>query len=173
VRRSILALALVAVVALAGCSTLTGGQPADEQETTIPDEQAEVANDDPGATDVNQTLRIEVDETIAGAEWTAIGTSYPREQFTVDAAQHEEIVLGVDTDGDGQLDRSFNETHISGVNNNAYSFDVTLDTGYTLQEGDVVVVGYPAVDNPSEPGEYQVEVRLNDGQSSTGTITIG
>lgn len=171
-RRSTLALVLVAVVALAGCSTLTGGSPADEQGTAVPNEQAEVADDDPGSTDVNQTLRIEVDETTAGAEWTEIGTSYPRDRFTVDAAKHDEIVLGVDTDGDGQLDRRFNETHISGVNNNAYSFDVTLDTGYALQEGDVVVVGYPAVDNPSEPGEYQIEVRLNDGQSSTGTVAI-
>jgi hypothetical protein len=61
---------------------------------------------------------------------------------------------------------------VSGVNNNEYSFDVTLDTDYTLQEGDVVVVRYPAVDNPAEPGDYEVELRLNDGRTETVTVTI-
>lgn len=160
------------MVALAGCSALDGGQ-GDDGQTTVPDDAVSVEEDAPGATDVTQTLRLTVDSTTAGTEWTAIGGTYPREQFTVDAAQHEEIVLGVDTDGDGALDHRFNETQISGVNNNEFSFDVTLDTGYTLQEGDVVAVGYPAVDNPAEPGDYDVEVRLNDQQSATGTVTIG
>jgi len=55
----------------------------------------------------------------------------------------------------GGRDRRFDESHVSGVNNNAYSFDVTLDMDDTLEEGDVVVVRYPAVDNPDEPGEYR------------------
>ncbi|WP_245852995.1 hypothetical protein [Natrinema ejinorense] len=41
--------------------------------------------------------------------------TYPRENFTVDSAQHGEIVLGVDTNGDGSVDRTLNETHVSGV----------------------------------------------------------
>lgn len=56
VRRSTLVLVLVAVVALAGCSTLTGGSPADEQATAVPNEQAEVANDDPGEYQVEVRL---------------------------------------------------------------------------------------------------------------------
>jgi hypothetical protein len=172
VKRIAIVVVLATMVILAGCSAFTGGQSDDGQTTTVTDENVVVADDDPDATGVNQTLRITVDETTAGSEWTAIGATYPRDRFAVDSAQHEAIVLGVDTDGDGELDRRFNETHVSGVNNNEFSFDVTLDTGYTLQEGDVVVVGYPAVDNPSEAGEYEVEIRLNDRQRTTGTVTI-
>lgn len=162
------------MVALAGCSAVPGGGSGngDGDETPVPDEGVDVANDDPEATDVNQTLRIAVDESTAGSELAEIGATYPRDRFAVDAAQHDSIVIGIDQDGDGELDREFDETHVSGVNNNEYSFDVTLDTDYTLQEGDVVVVRYPAVDNPAEPGDYEVEIRLNDGQTETVTVTI-
>jgi hypothetical protein len=61
---------------------------------------------------------------------------------------------------------------ISGANNNDFSFTIELDTGYTLVEGDTVLVEYPAVDNPSEPGEYEVEVSVNEVQTATATITI-
>ncbi|GAB6862399.1 hypothetical protein ACFR97_10715 [Haloplanus litoreus] len=159
---------------LAGCSAFGGGGSGAGAETgtAVPDEQVAVGNEAAGATDVNQTLRITVDETTAGSEWAEIGATYPRDRFVVDSATHEAITLGVDTDGDGEIDRRFNETHVSGVNNNEFSFDVTLDTGYTLQEGDVIVVGYPAVDNPDDPGEYEVEIRLNGEQTVTGTVTV-
>jgi hypothetical protein len=160
-----LVIAVVAMVAFSGCAALNGGSKG------APDDVA-VENDDPGATNVNQTLRIEVDETTADSELTAIGASYPRENFTVDAAQHDQIEIGVDTDGDGELEAELNEMHISGVNNNEYSFDVTLDTGYRLQEGDTVVVSYPAVDNPSEAGDYEVGIRLNERQQASDTVRI-
>lgn len=170
-KRSVLAVVLAVLVTLSGCAALTGSQ-SDEQETTVPDEQVAVADNESGATNVSQTLRIAVNETTAGTELTEVGATYPRDRFAVDAAQHEDITLGVDTDGDGELDRRFNETHVSGVNNNEYSFDIALDTEYTLQEGDVVVVGYPSVDNPTDTGDYEVLIRLNDQQNSTGTVTI-
>jgi len=174
VNRTLLAVVLAAMVALAGCSALTGSPDGSDADTETPasGEQVAVADDSTDATDVNQTVRLVVDETTNGSEWEAIGVTYPRENFTVDSAQHDEIELGVDTNGDGEIDREFDESHVSGVNNNAYSFDVTLDTDYTLRTGDVVVVQYPAVDNPAEPGEYEVEVRLNDRQNATGTVSI-
>jgi hypothetical protein len=165
VRRSLLVVAVVTMVAFSGCAALNGGSEG------IPDDVA-VENDDPGATNVTQTLRIDANETAADSELTAVGATYPRENFTVDAAQHDQIELGIDTDGDGELEAAFNETHISGVNNNEYSFEVTLETDYTLQAGDTVVVSYPAVDNPSEPGDYEIEIRLNDEQNATDTVTI-
>jgi len=171
VNRPLLAIALAAMIALAGCSAvLPGDQP--QGETTTAEEGVAVENSSSGATNVNQSFRIEVNESMAGAELTELGATYPRDRFTVDSAQHSEIILGVDTDDDGEIDREFNETHISGVNNNEFSFDITLDTGYTLQEGDVIVLGYPAVSNPSEPGEYDVEIRVNGEPAATGTITI-
>ncbi|GAA0194167.1 hypothetical protein [Halobaculum roseum] len=83
------------------------------------------------------------------------------------------MTFGVDTNDDGEVDREFNETAISGVNNNDYSFTLSLDTDYTLEAGDTVVVRYPAVDNPEESGEYEVAVTLNDARTITETLTIG
>jgi len=166
VNRTVLTVAVVALVALAGCSALPGSDQSDV------DSGVDIEADSTGETNVTQSVRIEVNGTTAGEELTGIGASYPRDEFTVHAAKHDQIRLGVDTDGDGESERTFNETHVSGVNNNAFSFDVTLDTGYTLESGDVVTVEYPAVDNPSEPGEYTVEGRLNDDQTVDATVTI-
>lgn len=58
------------------------------------------------------------------------------------------MTLGVDTNGDGEVDREFNESAISGVNNNDYSFTLSLDTDYTLDAGNTVVVRYPRSTTP-------------------------
>ncbi|WP_226021839.1 hypothetical protein [Halomicrobium salinisoli] len=169
--RTLLAVGVVALVALAGCAGLSGNERTGTNgsvETGI-----EMTDNTTGATNVTHWVGAEVGEETAGEELSAIGATYPREHFTVDSAKHEQIRLGVDTNGDGEPDRTFNESHVSGVNNNAYSFDVTLDTDYTLQSGDIVTVAYPAVDHPDEAGEYTVSVRLNDRQTSNQTVVVG
>ncbi|MFW5934743.1 MAG: hypothetical protein ACOCQL_02710 [Halolamina sp.] len=148
---------------------MTGG---DAPEPTVGEEPITAEDTAAGAEDVNQTLQITANESTNGTELTAVGATYPRENFTVDSAGHSEIFVGVDTDDDGEIEETFNESAISGVNNNAYSFDVTLDTDYTLESGDTVMFTYPAIDNPEEPGEYDVDVRLNDEQTSTANVTI-
>lgn len=167
--RRLLLIATVAVlVSTAGCAGLGGesSDPASDDST--------VESDDPAvnATESNQTVQIAANESVAGSQWESVDVTYPRENFTVDSAQHEDILLGVDTNDDGELEQELNETHISGVNNNAYSFTIELDTEYTFETGDQIVVEYPAVDNPAEPGEYTLEVTLNEEQTETGTITI-
>ncbi len=168
-RRTLVAVALAVLVATAGCASFGGSSDTDAEPTSgvvAPSDSA--AN----ATAVNQTIRLSVDDSTAGSEWTSLSVAYPRENFTVESAHHENVSLGVDTNDDGAPEETFNESHISGVNNNAYSFTVELDTGYTLASGDVVVVEYPAVDNPAEPGNYTVEVTLNDEQTANGTVTV-
>jgi hypothetical protein len=166
-----LAIAVVALlVGLAGCAGMPGGEAT--AEPTAGEEPITAENSSAGATDVNQTLQMTVNESTNGTELTAVGATYPRENFTVDSAQHSEIFVGVDTDDDGEVEETFEESAISGVNNNAYSFDVTLDTDYTLESGDTVVFRYTAIDNPEEPGEYTVDVRLNDEQTATANVTI-
>lgn len=160
--------AVVSLVGLSGCAGFLGGDGSDLNGNGTVDVEDTEAN----ATNVDQTLRVTVDDSTAGSDWTEIGATYPRGAFTVDTAQHENISLGVDTNGDDQVDREFNETHISGVNNNEYSFDITLDTDYTLEAGDTVMVEYPAIDNPSEAGEYEIEIRVNDQQTTNSTVTI-
>lgn len=177
-----LVLAVLAMVALSGCATLDSREPSGGSDgPELPDGPTDVggahvqaADNATAATNANYTLRAEVNESTAGSELSGIGATFPRDHFVVDGAKHGAVRVGVDTDGDGTVDRSFDESHISGVNNNAFSFDVTLDTDYTLQRGDVVVVRYPHITNPDEAGEYPIAVRLNgDRQRSTGTITVG
>ncbi len=166
--------AVVALVSLAGCSGLGGGPAGDgtADDAGADGSVVESGNATPGATGVDHTLRVTVNES-AGSEWESVAATYPRDRFSVDSVQHGDLRLGVDTDGDGALDREFDGSHVSGANNNDYSFTVGLDTDYTLEAGDVVVVEYPAVDNPGEPGEYAVEVTVNDAQTTTGNVTVG
>jgi|GEM_PF-1606582 len=174
-RRVLLAVTLALLVSIAGCSGLGGetADPSSANETQL-ENGSTLESEDPttNATDTNQSVQIEANESVAGSELESLSVTYPRENFTVDSAQHDEIVLGVDTNGDGAVDREFNETHVSGVNNNDYSATIELDTAYTLEAGDVIVAAYPSVDNPAEPGEYTVEVTLNEAQTATGTVTI-
>lgn len=173
--------AVVLAVGLAGCSAVGDVQsPGVDDAPELPDGPADVGGADvqaddnaTGATGVNYTLRVEVDDATAGSALDGVGATFPRDSFLVDGAKHEDVAVGVDTNGDGEVDETFGAEAVSGVNNNDYSFDVTLDSGYTLESGDVVVVRYPAVSNPDEPGEYPVAVRLNgDQQRATGNVTI-
>ncbi|MBZ6494230.1 hypothetical protein [Natrinema longum] len=168
-RRILLVVTLAVLVSIAGCSGFGGNtaEPSSDTGNTLESEDPAV-----NATATNQTVRIEATESVVGSEWESLSVTYPRENFTVDSAQHGEIVLGVDTNGDGSVDRTFNETHISGVNNNDYSFTIELETGYTFESGDAIVAEYPAVDNPAEAGEYTVAVTLNEAQTTNGTITV-
>jgi hypothetical protein len=163
-RRTALAGAATALAtAVAGCSS--GGNNNDDEEPM------ELADNSAGE-QTSQSLRLIVGEDLAGSEWQSVSTTYPRDRFTVQSAQHEDIGLGIDTSGDGTADEEFDASAISGVNNNDFSFTIELDTSYTLAEGDTVLVEYPAVENPSDSGEYEVEISVNEVQTATATITI-
>jgi hypothetical protein len=165
-RRTVLTGSAAALTtALAGCSL--GGDGGDGS-----DEGVDPADSSTGATS-EQTLRLTVNGDAAGSEWESVSATYPRDRFTVESAQHENIGLDIDTSGDGNADEEFGAGAISGANNNEFSFTIELDTGYTLQEGDTVIVDYPAVGNPEEAGDYEVELSINEAQTETVTLTIG
>jgi hypothetical protein len=165
-RRTALAgVATALATAAAGCSSVgNGNDDGDEQPVEV--------SDDSAGERTSQSLRLTVGEDLAGSEWQSVSATYPRDQFAVQSAQHEDIGLGVDTSGDGTADEEFDAGVISGVNNNEYSFTIELDTGYTLAAGDTVLVDYPAVENPTDPGDYDVELSVNGVQTATATITI-
>lgn len=163
-RRTALAgAATTLATALAGCSS--GGNNNDDQNPVEPD-------DNTAGERTSQSLRLTVGEDLADSEWQSVSATYPRDQFVVQSAQHDAIGLEVEASSNGNADEEFDASAISGVNNNDFSFTIELDTGYMLMEGDTLLVEYPAIDNPSEPGEYEVEMTVNDVQTATATITI-
>lgn len=175
-RRLTAAIALALLVSVAGCAgfagELGGGASGGDSTDAADGDVVSAADASPNATGVVHTLRVEANESTAGSELESVSATYPREAFEVEGAKHDAVGLGVDTDADGEVEREFDETNVSGVNNNDYSFTVELDTGYSLERGDIVVVEYPAVDNPGEPGEYEVAVALNDDRVANGTVEI-
>ncbi|USZ69439.1 hypothetical protein NGM10_06815 [Halorussus salilacus] len=171
-RRLTAAIALALLVSLAGCSGAVGDPFAADETDAAAGDVVTATDASANATGVDHTLRVEANESTAGSELESVSATYPREAFEVEGAKHGAVELGVDTDGDGDAEREFNESHVSGVNNNEYSFTVELDTGYALDRGDAVVVTYPAVDNPDESGEYEVAVTLNDDQTENGTLAV-
>lgn len=165
-RRTVLATAAMSLTtAVAGCSS-DGNDTEDN-----PEKPVELVDNTAGKRS-GQSLRLTIGEEVVGAEWQSVSATYARDQFTVQSAQHEDIRLGVDTSGNGNTDQEFDASVISGVNTNDFSFTVELDTDYTLAEDDTVIVEYPAVDNPSEPGEYEIETSVNEVRTATTTITI-
>jgi len=166
-RRAFLAGTTTAIgVGLAGCSTDSGNGDGGDGQVVEPADESTGARSE-------QSLRLVVGEELAGSEWQSIGATYPRDRFTVQSAQHEDLFLGIDTSGDGTADEEFGTDAISGVNNNDFSFAIEVDSGYTLTDGDTVLVDYPAVDNPTDAGEYEVELTINEVQTGTVTVTIG
>lgn len=174
-QRTLVAVTLAVLISTAGCAAFGGGGDAGGGgggEGAATDDVVVAGDTETNASGVNQTVRMSADESTAGDDWTSLSVTYPRDNFTVESAKHENVSFGVDTDADGDLETTFNGTHVSGVNTNDYSFTLELDTDYELEPGDEVVVEYPAVDNPEEPGNYSVEVVLNEDQTANGSIIV-
>lgn len=133
-------------------------------------------NTTPGASDVVHSTVIEVDEA-AGTTLDELIVDYPKEPVDLSTTQHEEIItIGVDTDGDGAFEQSFDSDDVSGIgtNDDNSRLSLTLDTDYTLSEGDRLTVRYEGGDNPDSVGEYNVSVTLNDpAQTEEGTLVVG
>lgn len=161
-RRTVLSIgATVVTTVIAGCSGSETGTPG----------PVEAADDSPGAT-TSLTLRVEVDEALGGEEWTRVGAMYSQDGFTVKESSPDDVGLGVDNTWDGELDERFDDSHISHITTDNHSFDVRLESDYLLAEGDFVVVDYPDIKLPTDPGDYTVEVTLNGGQTDRVTIEI-
>ncbi len=132
-----------------------------------------VAEDDtPGADDVVHSVVVAVDGA-DGETFDSITVDYPETDVDHATQDHDEILtIGVDTDADGDLERTVDENDVSGVNLGDDSVPtVTFDAGYTLSTDDRQI-RYEGADNPDSAGEYDVSVTLNDGQTTDGTLSV-
>ncbi|WP_311171220.1 type IV pilin N-terminal domain-containing protein [Halobellus ordinarius] len=135
-----------------------------------------VVAEDPtaGADDVVHATVLNAEDA-EGEELESVTVEYPKEAVDLDTAKHEEILtVGVDTDADGDLEETFGEGDISGVNTNDDDsvLTVTFETGYELRADDRVHLRYGAAENPDSAGEYDVSARVNDAAWVTGRLVI-
>jgi hypothetical protein len=165
-KKILLAVCVAALVAVAGC----GGNGGSDQAGI--DRGIDIDDNSAGAANVTHGIGVEVGGMIAGSGLTEITATYPEGQFVVGSAQPDEIVIRIDADGDSESERTINGSQITSVDTADNSFTLTLDSDDTLQSGYIVLVEYPAITNPDEPGEYTVEVRLNGRQTSEVTAVI-
>lgn len=153
-------------------SDITSGDLADDDSLQ---EDLVVAEDSTaGADGVVHSTVVEVDDA-DGEEWDDLTVDYPKEPVDLDTSGEDEILtIGVDTDGDGDLEETFDADDVSGVNTNDDDSELTvsLDTGYELQAGDRLHLRYEGADNPDSAGEYDVSVRINDAEWTEGTLAI-
>lgn len=129
----------------------------------------------PGADGVVHSAVVEVDDA-AGTTLDSITVEYPKDDVDLSTQSHDEILtIGVDTDEDGDFERTFDEDDVSGVNTNDDDSEltVTFDTATTLSAGERVTVRYDEAVNPDAAGEYAVSVTLNGDQTETGTLVVG
>ena len=179
---------LMIVLTLLLATTIAVGLSADLPTSTASDiASGDLGNDDPlqselvvaedrtaGVDGVVHSTVVGVDDA-DGQEWTELTVDYPKDPVDLDTTQHDEIrTVGVDTDADGDLERTFEADDVSGVNTNDDDsvLTVTLDTGYELQEGDRIHLRYEGANNPDAAGEYDVRVRINDAGWTEGTLSI-
>lgn len=55
--------------------------------------------------------------------------------------------------------------------NNENEITVGVESTYSLNEGDRIMVKYKKVDNPSDADDYSVDVTLKTSQGTTRTVT--
>lgn len=147
-----------------------GGGADDLQDALVVSETAS-----PGADDVVHSTVVPVGDA-AGTTLETITVEYPKAEVDLATAKHEAIrTIGVDTDADGDLERTFDESDVSGVNTNDDDSEMTVafDTGYELSSGDRVRIRYEDAENPDAAGEYDVTVTLNGVQSVDGVFVVG
>lgn len=154
---------------------VANGNLRDEADDGLQDDLVVAEDPTPGTTDIVHSTVVEVDDA-SGTELDSITVDYPKDDMDLSTQEHNEILtIGVDTNGDGSLERTFDESDISGVNTNDDNSEltVTFDIGYTFDEGDRVKIRYEGVNNPDAAGDYAVSVTLNGAQTEDGTLTIG
>lgn len=127
-----------------------------------------------GADGVIHSTVIEVGDGAAGDEFDEITVEYPKEEVDLSLSHYDSVLtVGVDTDGDGDPEETFDGSD-PGVNTNDDNSELTLtfDVDYTLAEGDRVQIRYGGADNPDSAGEYDVSVTLNSDQTVDGKLVV-
>lgn len=152
---------------------LSGGPPAHRNET--------IYAVDPSAS-VKTThvvsVAVESGDDAAGGNLDGVRIAYDRTDVSdVSNASGDIEKLGVDTDGDGDIDENLlADISSTDAKDDGHTLVIDVDpSNYDLEAGDRVIVRYADVQNPSA-GSYSVDITLDyeiGDPAATGTLEIG
>lgn len=143
-----------------------------------PGDLVRISNSEAGATDVRYRVnfRIEPGSPAIGsnAKYIALEVTTGSPDMFSNTELSDLYVAGVDEDDDGTIDYSLTtEVNAWEVKDGGTSLKIDLDdTAYTASENDTIIVEFDGVDNPQNPGEYELRAETGYGNWHEGTITI-
>lgn len=129
-----------------------------------------------GATSTHTAkLVVSGDSDIHDFDYIRVDYSAEESATTVNNVDKADIItFGVDTDGDGQIDKSLKKGDWK-VSHGGSGHTLRVrnqDWDGKLEAGDVIIVRFSGVQNPSEDGTYVVDVSLNSQQIERTTFQI-
>ena len=96
-----------------------------------------------------------------GVSMETIRLRYPTERSVADIETESLVRIGLDTDNDGEIDQSFNDT-VSNVSVSGRHVEISLSHSTYVSSRDRLVVEFDGVVNPRTRGVYPVGVSLLD-----------
>ncbi|PSQ20186.1 hypothetical protein BRD04_08965 [Halobacteriales archaeon QS_9_67_17] len=106
-----------------------------------------------------------------GVSVTQVTVSYPAAIDAGGLNQSDLTTLGVDTNGDGAVDSNLTAA-VESVETDANAVTVTLADRQRLRAGEMFVVGFESVRNPSL-GTYATAIRFDDRPAERATLVVG
>lgn len=143
-----------------------------------PGDLVRISNSEAGATDVRYRVNFQIEP---GSPAIDNNTKYIALEVTTgdpDMFSNTDLgdlfVAGVDEDNDGTIDRSLTSAvNAWEVRDGGTSLKIDLDdTAYQASENDTIIVEFDGVDNPKDPGNYELRAETGYGNWHEGTITI-
>ncbi len=162
----------VTLAALVVASAFVGGAAATSHATITADPAS------PGDT-ATHTVTVTVPEAVEGS-WNGLEVSYTGTGTDVsDVDQGDVVTVGIDRgdDADGAtIDENVSDD-LSSVDaiNNGETLQVGFGGSYDLAAGDEVVIVYEDAVNPSNAGDYDIDMEINyqsSGGEATATLTV-
>ena len=138
----------------------------------------QISNNKAGATDVKYRINFTIEPGSKGVGSNlgnmALEVTTGSPDMFSNTGLADVISAGVDTNGDGVIDQDLSgDIDTWNVKDGGSSVHIALNTTYTQDGGDSIILIFDGVDNPQTPGDYELRAETNsDDNWHNGTITI-
>lgn len=182
----VVGVALMVVITLLLASTIMIGLPdsgidmptfADDadEDAAVQTELIVAVRGEPGIDDEHQ-LRIKIEEgsDTAGNSLNQLTIAYPDAVNTSAVSGSDIDQVGIDRDGDGQLEAdAMVDLNGLSTSDDGSTLTITFGGNHDLEVGYWIVLDVTDLDNPDTAGEYSVSIDVNGDVTKQGTLEIG